>query len=121
MFAVLVSGVVAPVPAGAASAQAPLVLAGSNNGVEGRYIVVLRSGRVVGAAALRAKAAAAQARGGMRVTRVYGRVINGYAAEIKAIDTDVLFGSGVLRYEIQWGRKKWSGVRAAARDQRGRR
>ena len=47
--------------------------------------------------------------------------LDGYAAEIKSIETDVLFGSGVLRYDIQWGRKKWSGVRAAARDQRGKR
>jgi hypothetical protein len=47
--------------------------------------------------------------------------LDGYAAEIKSIETDVLFGSGVLRYDIQWGRKKWSGVRTTARDQRGKR
>ena len=41
--------------------------------------------------------------------------LSGYAAEIKQLDTDVLFGSGVLRYSIQWGRAKWSGVRAVAR------
>jgi hypothetical protein len=41
--------------------------------------------------------------------------------EIKEIDTDVGFGNGVLTYTIQWGRAKWSGARAVARGQRGRR
>lgn len=41
--------------------------------------------------------------------------LSGYQAEIKQIDTDVLFGSGTLRYGISWGRAKWSGARAIAR------
>lgn len=41
--------------------------------------------------------------------------LSDYQAEVKAIDTDVLFGSGVLSYDIQWGRAKWSGARAVAR------
>ena len=41
--------------------------------------------------------------------------------EIKELDTDVGFGSGVLTYTIQWGKAKWSGARAVARGQKGRR
>jgi hypothetical protein len=44
--------------------------------------------------------------------------LDGYAAEIKEIDTDVGFGSGVLTYDIVWGKKRWSGARAVARRNR---
>jgi hypothetical protein len=44
--------------------------------------------------------------------------LDGYAAEVKSIDTDVGFGSGVLTYDIQWGRPKYSGARAVARNKR---
>jgi hypothetical protein len=47
--------------------------------------------------------------------------LSAYEAEIKSVDTDVLFGSGVLKYTIGWGRAKWSGARAIARrNNRGR-
>lgn len=47
--------------------------------------------------------------------------LSAYEAEIKSIDTELLFGTGVLKYTIGWGRAKWSGARAIARrNNRGR-
>lgn len=41
-----------------------------------------------------------------------------FGYEIKEIETDVGFGSGVLTYDIQFGHKRWSGARAVSRGNR---
>ena len=61
---------------------APLKLAVSGKGIAGRYIVVMRSGKIVGASAVRAKAEDARVRYGASVRQVYGRVVTGFAADL---------------------------------------
>ena len=95
---VLLAGAGVPNPTNAATVRAPLALAGAGKGVAGRYIVVMRTGRVAGATALRAKADVVQTRGGARVTQVFGRAVNGFVAELTDVavnqmrlDPDVAF------------------------------
>jgi len=78
----VIGGAAAPPVVNAAPSLAPLAIAAPGKGATGRYIVVMQSGRVRGAGALRAKADALQTRGGERVTQVYGGVVNGFAVDL---------------------------------------
>ena len=41
--------------------------------------------------------------------------LSAYQMEIKQVDTDVGMGSGILSYDLQFNKKKWSGSRRIAR------